>query len=174
MPRFYTVDRRGTLHEGQTLGLTRYDDVTPAVLQQHLDVLFPDGVAAHGANNFVSADARFQVTDHVIELAWENVRRAHFPTAPSRFQSVFAVDSLDEARAFRTAFDPTGTAKIWRLETEHDGFRVNMELLRTHVSALMSSHHAHCYWSQKSPDYEVPVTWEVLLTPPVQVLGLAE
>ncbi|MFC9363073.1 hypothetical protein ACFTZB_41710 [Rhodococcus sp. NPDC057014] len=115
MPRFYTVDRRGSLHEGQTLGLTRYDDITPAVLQHHLDVLFPDGVAAHGENNFVSADARFQVTDHVIELAWENVRRAHFPAAPSRLQSVFAVDGLDEARAFRTAFDPTGTAKIWRL-----------------------------------------------------------
>ncbi len=48
MPRFYTVDRRGTLHNGQTLGLTRYDDVNPSHLQRHLDVLFPDGVAAHG------------------------------------------------------------------------------------------------------------------------------
>ncbi|MGW4335377.1 DUF2441 domain-containing protein [Rhodococcus koreensis] len=174
MPRYFTVDRRGTLHEGHTLGLTRYDDVTPAVLQQHLDTLFPDGVTAHGENNFVNADVRFQVTAHVIELAWENVRRAHFPTAPSRFQSIFAVDTLEQARAFRTAFDPTGAATIWELETPDTGFRANMELLRTHVSALMTSHHAHCYWSQQHPDYDVPVTWEVLLRPPVTALGLAE
>jgi len=97
MPRYCTVDRRGTPHQGQTLGLTRFDDVAPSHLQQHLDVLFPDGVADHGENNFVNADVRFQVTDHSIELMWEDVRRAHFPTAPSRFQSFFAVDTLKQA-----------------------------------------------------------------------------
>ncbi|PBC40130.1 DUF2441 domain-containing protein [Rhodococcus sp. ACS1] len=174
MPRFYTVDRRGTLHKGQTLGLTRYDDVNPSHLQRHLDVLFPDGVAAHGENNFVNGDVLFQVTDHSIELIWENVRRAHYPTAPSRFQSAFAVDTLEQAHAFRTAFDPAGTATIWQVETAHDGFRANMDLLRTHGTALMTSYHAHCYWSQQSPDHEVPVTWEILLPPPVHVTGPAE
>jgi hypothetical protein len=171
MPRFYTVDRRGTLHEGLSLELTRYDDVEPTALQQHLDVLFPNGVASHGEINFVNAAAQFQVTDHLIELIWENVRRAHFPTAPSRFESAFAVDTLDEARAFRTAFDPTEAAKIWLVETDSDGFRANMELLRAPGTALMTSYHSHCYWSQQSPDHEVPVTWEVLLTPPIRVLG---
>jgi hypothetical protein len=174
VPKFYTVDRRGTLHTGRRLGLTRFDDIEPHSLQQHLDGLFPDGVGAHGELNFVSADALFQVTDHLIELIWENVRRAHFPTAPSRFQSVFAVDTLDEARAFRTAFDPTGAATIWQVQTAHPGFRTNMELLRAPGTALMTSYHAHCYWSQHSPDHPVPVTWEVLLTPPVDVLGPAE
>lgn len=28
---------------------------------------------------------------------------------------------------------------------------------------LMTSYHAHCYWSQRSPEHEVPVTWEILL-----------
>ncbi|SEC57941.1 hypothetical protein SAMN04490220_2008 [Rhodococcus jostii] len=49
-----------------------------------------------------------------------------------------------------------------------------MELLRTHGTALMTSYHAHCYWSQRSPEHEVPVTWEILLPPPVYVLEPAE
>ncbi|WP_240482760.1 hypothetical protein [Rhodococcus opacus] len=45
-----------------------------------------------------------------------------------------------------------------------------MELFRTHGTALVTSYHAHCHWSQRSPEHEVPVTWEILLPPSVHVL----
>ncbi|ANS29004.1 hypothetical protein WSS_A34772 [Rhodococcus opacus M213] len=38
----------------------------------------------------------------------------------------------------------------------------------------MTSYHARCYWSQRSPEHEVPVTWEILLPPSVHVLEPAE
>jgi len=49
-----------------------------------------------------------------------------------------------------------------------------VELFRTHGTALVTSYHAHCHWSQRSPEHEVPVTWEILLPPSVHVLEPAE
>jgi len=171
VPNFYTVDRRGSLQQGQTIELTRFDDIEPPALQEHLNMLFPDGVTTHGDNSFVKNDTHFQVSSYTIELVWENVRRAHFPTNPSRFQSVFAVETLDAAQAFRSVFGHP-THKIWIVESQ-SSFRANMELLRTLNTALMTSYLAHLYWSQQSPVGH-PEYWEILLTPPVHVLRLAD
>ncbi|PND53624.1 DUF2441 domain-containing protein [Rhodococcus sp. ENV425] len=168
---FYTVDRKGSLQQGQTMELIRFDDVDPPELQEHLDMLFPKGVTAHGDNNFVKNDTHFQISSYTIELVWENVRRAHFPTTPSRFQSVFAVETLRAAQAFRNAFGQADH-KIWIVEAQ-SSFRANMDLLRNASTALVTSYLAHLYWAQQSPSGHSEF-WETLLTPPVRVLGLAD
>ena len=48
MALFYHIDRRGTLTLDSIIDLTRYNDVEPEILQQHVDMLFQDGVSQHG------------------------------------------------------------------------------------------------------------------------------
>jgi hypothetical protein len=168
MPRFYTVDRQWTLSEGLVMSLTRYDDVGPPEIAQHLDMLFPDGVTQHGETYLVDSRADMQIASPVIELLWENVRRSHFPTAPSRFQSVFAVDTLEAARAFRQRCH-CPCARIWVVESSGAGFHADMNLLTLNASALRTNWHAHQYWSHQESENS-PTFWEFLLRPPVKVL----
>jgi hypothetical protein len=48
-----------------------------------------------------------------VNLAWEasleTARRSHAPNAPSRLDCVFTCQTLDDARAYRTRFVPSGT-----------------------------------------------------------------
>jgi hypothetical protein len=54
MLRCFTVDRSGTLEEGQIISLVKYRDVEPHEVQIHVDSLFPDGVTSHGERYILS------------------------------------------------------------------------------------------------------------------------
>src|SRR5437867_2966643 len=130
MPRFFHVDRRGTLTDGALIELVRHDDVSPPTLQAHVDTLFPDGVTEHGRQYFVGFQVIGPVQEPAIELLFEYVRRAGFPERPSRFQSVFAFETVDEARRFRGEMGAAG-ASIWEVEVEAEtAFRADMNYLR--------------------------------------------
>jgi hypothetical protein len=167
MAVFYTVDRAGTLKPGLILGLERYSDVEPAFLQPHLDSLFPEGVTKHGELYLVQGGSTLAVASPAIELVWENVRRANFPAAPSRFQSTFATEDVDSARRFRDEYGQ-GVGSIWMVESS-EGFKADMTLLSMGSSALVASYCADLYWSGR-PNPGHTSMWEVLLTPPVRVV----
>lgn len=160
----YTVDRASSLVEGMTLSLFQYTDVTPLELQAHLDELFPSGVTLHGEKYLVDASSSSRITSPAIELVWESIRRAHYPHAPSRFQSLFASSSLDQAQLFRAQFGQN--APIYEVAAEAN-FRADMNALHSGSSALFTSYLAQRYWRQE-PGSAEPF-WEYLLTPPVTV-----
>lgn len=171
MTDFYHVDRYGYLKEEQILTLSKWTNVSPIVLQKHVDLLFPDGVSPHGERYLLCNEhAAPSVADANLELIYEYIRRANFPDRPSRFQSIFAFENLDSAKRFRDQFSsvlPHPANSIWLLEANR-GFRANMRLLTRECSVLGQSCTAHFYW-QGVAAADNPF-WEILLVPPIRVL----
>lgn len=165
MPLFYTVDRQNYLKEDLVIQLRRYENITPPELQAHVDELFPDGVSSHGERYFLRGDSSALIADPNIEILFEYVRRASYPARPSRFQSVFAFISVDEAKAFRDRYGESNSL-IWELEAS-ESFTADMSLLTAGNSILVYSYFANKYW-QGEPS--ATPFWEALLFPPVRVL----
>src|SRR5262249_41065421 len=88
-----------------------------------------------------NSDALFVNHNMVVELVFEYVRRAVFPSRCSQFQSFFAWESLEMARAFRKA----GHA-LYRVESSSI-FRADQTWLTLVVQNAIASLSAHPYWS---------------------------
>lgn len=171
MPTFFTVDRSGALAPGLEITTRRHTNIEPPFLQDHVDFMFPEGVSKHGDSYFLSSGSRASVASPAIELLFEYVRRAHFPNKPSRFTSIFAVDSLSAATAFNRKYGG-GTAAVWEVESAAY-FRGNMGFLTTDQTNLACSYFAHLYWAgEAGPVESVELFWEFLLPCPVKVLQL--
>jgi hypothetical protein len=166
MARYFTLDRAKTLKAGQRIDLVRYGDVTPPELQTHVNSLFPQGVTSHGERYLLRAETPANGVNSVIELLFEYVRRSQFPKCPSRFQSIFACKTIEEAEAFKNQHG-TPDSLIWEVEASK-GFRVDMKFLTLQGSLLILSYNAARYWEGLPSDANP--FWEFLLTPPVKVV----
>jgi hypothetical protein len=160
----FTVDRNNAYSSGYQLTNERFTDIHPDVLQAHVDTLFPNGLTKHGERHFLRDTNKHGVIEAEIELLFEYVRRGSFGSKPSRFQSVFATDSLDQAKAFRQRYGG-GHESIWMLNGE-PVFKADMSLLRRGATTLVSSWLAHEYWKGHASSDPF---WEYLLLPPVTI-----
>jgi hypothetical protein len=175
MNKFYHVDRSNSLTSGLVMGLINYRDVEPDELQKHVDILYPKGLSSHGERYLLKNNSSANIADPNIEILFEYVRRAQFPEKPSRFQSIFAFQTIREASIFRSIYASTNSP-IWEVMAMKS-FMADMRLLTTNCSILVYSYYATLYWSGKpapenpGPEKQSPeLSWEVLLEPPVQVI----
>lgn len=163
----YTVDRSRQLRVGQVVDLQRHRDIDPPELQTHADSLFPTGFSSHGERYFLQSGQDARLAEPNIELIWEYVRRSFFSHLPSRFVSMFACRTPDDARAWRGKYrnqdDP-----IWAVECD-GAFLADMGLLTQENTIIVISYLAHLYWSGLSHP-KIESFWEYLLVPPVKVL----
>jgi hypothetical protein len=179
---FYSVDRSGLYQTGRALDLWQQDPVLGRPfwrlpdwfeandLRTHVAELFPDGLSLHGwqymveRHDFIrptNSDALFVNHNMVVELVFEYVRRAVFPSRRSRFQSFFGWESIEMARAFRKE----GQA-LYRVESSSI-FRADQSWLTLGVQNAIASLSAHRYWSGAPSGTP---RWEILLAPPVRVM----
>lgn len=177
MPTYYHLDWKNQLAEEVTIELSH--NSSPR--------WFTDGLSAHGQlylnGEFqtkivnLKGQDRFAVNQDIgLEMLWELMRLYEFPDAPSRFQSVFAFESLDAAQQFQ-ALEQRGT--IWEVETDQPGFRADMSLLHAVPRTPNARQLAQLYWLQ-TEDYDRsrlpaecgPPVWEILLAPPVRVVRM--
>jgi len=166
MSRFLTVDRNRTLKENQIITLVKYSDVKPPELQIHIDYLFPGGVSYHGESYMLSGKRLATGVSEGIELLFEYVRKSYFSNCPSRFQSFFGMENIDQAVSFRSKYG-TADSVIWEVESDV-AFKADMRLLTLQGSLLILSYNAHRYWGGISSG-DNPV-WEYLMVPPVKVI----
>lgn len=108
----------------------------------------------------------------MLDLLLERTREAHFPDRPSRYQSVFAVESLDEALAFRANYGNAGHP-VYELEPLGRTHRGDMAVYTatTPSSVAMLDHLMHLYWRGETlttPNYKTQ--WEHVLELPVAVV----
>lgn len=129
---------------------------------------FPQGVSEFG-KAYLCGHAQDNPDLVKREAAFESVRTRDYSGMPSRFSSIFAWQSLDEAFAFRRSTRPE--AIIWELECSAV-FVADMEWLKLPRYAA-DSYTLHwlkvaaSYWNgDRTPN---PVL-ECLLTPPVTVV----
>lgn len=166
MGHYFTVDRNMSLRKDQIIDIMKYDDVNPPELQSHIDFLFPDGVTNHGELYMLRGETPANSVNGVIELIFEYVRRSYFPSSPSRFQSVFAFENINQAIHFRNEYAKSDNI-IWEVESDN-AFKADMRLLILRGSVLFLSFNAHKYWKGISSE-DNPI-WEHLLVPPVKVI----
>lgn len=192
MPIFYTVDRVGTLQAGVTVDLdqdyaqnrfhTAPNGPTRQELETHLSGLYPDGLSKHGKFyllDHVQANETWAAPPHVtrmvpispmIELIYELVRRNDFPTRPSRYASMFALETADDAIHFRSARGWQG--RLFKVESA-SAFRADMNQLQIGASSIVALLQAKKYWEGAA---SAAPQWEFLLQGPIRVLqevGLA-
>ncbi len=167
MRKFYAVDRAKKLTENSVISLTKFGDVTPPMLQEHVDELYPHGVSVHGERYLINSNSHGQISSPAIELLFEYVRKAHFPEIGSRFQSFFACETIAEAQLFKAAYGDEENP-IFEVFTSNKFFRGNMELLNNNQSNLVCSYLAHEYWKGSQGPNEQPF-WELLLELPVTI-----
>jgi hypothetical protein len=182
MPYFYSTDRKRSLQVGQQVDLIR--DYSPQLpsgqsffpdsdLKVHLNELFPEGLSFHGFQYLLNSNylpqppyhEHFYYKSPIIDLVFELVRKTRFPDKPSRFQSMFAWDSLDRAKNFRLEYN-LPDAPIFKIHAD-TVFCADMQLLRLGNLGVTASFMADKYW--KGEATEKP-NWEYLLKLPVQVV----
>lgn len=134
--------------------------------------LFPAGMTSHGQQYVAGWPAPEAQPSWAVEAFFEAVRRAEYPDRPSRFESIFAFETVADARAFVGGFRLGTPCAIYRVKGDA-GHRANMSLLRllglpiAYAFAL-----AGHYWrGERGP---APELWEVLLAPPVEVLEVVD
>jgi hypothetical protein len=160
----FTVDSLNQLSEGLVVRLERHHDVKPKILQGHADQLFPNGVSRYGEFYLLRGSGNAVVSNPQIEILFEYVRRACYPDRPSRFQSFFAVESIEIARVFRQQFC-FGVGSIWQL-TAAKFYKADMSLLTMGTSILSASWFAHEYWKGNTGQ---ATFWEYLVIPPLKI-----
>lgn len=175
MGRFYHLDRGNLLVEGKTISLAKFNDISSASpeytekLQNHYNVLFPNGVTQHG-NGYFANEGKFEFTSPFIELLFEYVRRANFSDKPSRAESFFALDSPTKIKALASMLHvEIHNCTVWEVECE-TYYTANMRLLSLRCSNLVTSYNANEYWSCGTGGDPQPF-WEYLLVPPVKILS---
>lgn len=184
MAVFYHVDRTGArLQAGQVLELQHGPgsqmQAYPTDTARHYSQVFPAGVSQHGFEYALNNQRGSPTSDTsgTIELLCELVRRSAFPTKLSRFQSVFACQTVADAQRFAEQSllkDENGMplqATVWEVTTPTPpGHRGDMRLLSLGSNWLVAWTLMHRYWQGESSDEPL---WELLLSPPVSVLRRA-
>jgi hypothetical protein len=130
---------------------------------------WPGGLSRHGAA-YLCLPQPF-TGSAVSEIVFEFVRRGEFGAVHSRMQSLFAMETLAEARAFRHR---TGdlTVPIVRV----DGvvaLKANMALISWTNPPSMNLERAREYW-RGDAGLATPPVWELLLRPPVVVRDVVQ
>ncbi|MCR4024127.1 hypothetical protein [Enterobacter hormaechei] len=103
MTTYFRVDRINAYSEGDTITLTSPEDI-PSDFIQVLNMLAPGGLSPHGLVYCTNPSALAADKSVAIDLSLELFRRSFFASKPSRYQSVFAWDNLEDAQAFRESY----------------------------------------------------------------------
>lgn len=166
MAKLYVVDRYNRYQENQIISLKKFYDITPIELSNLVTELFPDGVSDQGNYYFLS---NVPYIDQTINIDWsfEFYRLAKYPTKPSRWQSLYAWQSLNEAIAFRSS-NGSPENPIYELDVDLSRCHIaDMRLLDNSSSALVHTYRVKLYWQgQTMPAHIVPdwpTNWEVLV-----------
>ncbi|MBP3945202.1 DUF2441 domain-containing protein [Psychrobacter sp. K31L] len=165
MPKFYTVDRAGSMNVNSIFELsTNYPEKqmwTVDGLYDEKDVIarieqfYPKGLSTHGIQYLITggivifeegtrSPLHITYTEPMIEAIFELVRKNEFPTLPSRMQSMFAWLTLEDARRFN---ESVGNDKSIFEVNSNNAFIADQNLLFLGASVIGAYELARKYWS---------------------------
>lgn len=115
--------------------------------------LFPNGISQHGIN-YLNQDFISPLLNNVyyiqhilmIEATFEYIRQIKFNNLPSRFESVFACKTLEEALKYKQGYREVSSAKIYKI-TGDLVFEADMNLLKMGHCILGNYTMAEKYWN---------------------------
>lgn len=180
----YHVDRNNALKSNQTIELSKI------VLENNSDSLVmmelfsKEGISNHGFHYLTDPPAPLlpgdRISYHIMEYELELVRRSFFPHLPSRFQSFFALESLDNIDLWDGILNVPDIS-VWKIQYDDSQCaRLDSNLLiptlkepspDNKCSLFFSPNDAfftqYKYWSGKA---SLNPRFELLIKPPVKIL----
>lgn len=163
----YHIDRGALLEKNQTVNLNKCSSVFPSIVAEYASQGCPNGVSRFGIDyihRIVTLPPQgFYKKEHtsaIIERDFEQVRRERYPHIPSRFECVFANESLGDVIRYWGEFFIPG-ARIWKIETRYKGITFDASFLNCNynpnvdtLSEAMPYYKDICrYWEQeRSPE----------------------
>lgn len=173
MIRAFHFDRIGSADVGEDMNLVKAAPIgtngqVDVEMMQHIDSRFPTGLSHFGTDHLIQRLflPGTEDTDQEIELIFELVRRAEHPDRPSRYTSVFAAETLEEAIAWRIEVDAPD-APIYEVEATA-AFRGDAEQLTLSGTVAEVWMRAGAFWRGKGT---ATPRWELLLEAPVRILA---
>lgn len=169
----YHVDRLNSLSVGQTIELLNrtYED---SAYSFAASMLFNSQLTSHGnayihdSNSPGGADTICSIIEYETEL----VRQLYFPHMFSRFQSFFAVETLDDLFSWNSCLI-SPEYKVYQVKFDDCNYqKLDASLLPNGLidvenfifSPSLNFQRAYNYWSQQSSDAP---QYELLIKPPV-------
>lgn len=136
--------------------------------------LMPRRISHHGRNYIGSIKVEPPDSSVTLEMLAEFIRQSHFKHRPSRFSSLFAWKTLDDAKRFALTYPPPATengaipeCEFWLVQSLKPVFEADMAWLRFIENWSRTLVALYRYWSGTLS--QQPVI-EVLLPLPVRVV----
>lgn len=174
----YHIDRDNSLHQGQTIQLYEIPNNSSLLLEY----MFNNKLSNHGLhyiNESLQNVGDNRPAFYALEYELELIRRAYFPQMPSRYQVMFAIDSLDKVYEWNDLFGCNYS--IWKIEFPEENHIIrDSNLLYVPVQEqdgkqIFCQHKSFCnaykYWNGELSDNP---RMEVLIKPPVKVIEKIE
>lgn len=166
MTTYYTVDSGNFYSTGMIVSPIT-PSIQPIELHNMVTSLFPHGVSKHGDGYFLSANAKAGKIDYSIDWGLEFYRRAMRPKAPSRYESIFACETLSGAKFFRSQYR-NPNAPIYEVKADENLIhRGDMALLDNSNSCLVYTYQIEHYWAGTT--YNQQPFWEILIPLPATI-----
>jgi hypothetical protein len=166
----YHIDRLNKLKPGMTIKLENIN-VNPTVLKDIIDQRYPEGLSAHGEKYYAQQANRDTLQDILTENIYEYERKLYYPHKPSRLQSFFASETMDEAMLWVSKIGLMNYT-IWEVEFDDDQFvKLDASWLgvdKDNLSFLVAAHFAGKYWRGESNSMP---EWELLVKAPIKILS---
>lgn len=175
--KYYSVDRRGVYAEGKRIMLEPNPDPGGNDIHAHINRMYPDGFSLHGAAHYrnvppparTAEEAQRAYTSALLDYMLEACRKGHFPEKPSRYQSMFACESIEDAVRFRASHGKESDP-IFELAPEAVVHRGDMALYTMAPTMAGLDHRLHLYWQGETLEISGhPTQWEHVLALPVSV-----
>ncbi|HFY9976722.1 TPA: hypothetical protein ACIIU3_000046 [Serratia marcescens] len=171
MSVFYSLDRLGGLQPGMRIDL-QATSFHITKMQGFAQQRFGSGVSRHGNAFALNPNTRvFNDSSSQCELVFELYRRAHYPSKPSRYLSMFGCETVREAAYFRGQTQCGIDVGIFEVHSNGGFHRADMNLLSSNSPPLEMEYRAELYWSGNTeemyPGYKP--FWEVIIPLPVTI-----
>ncbi|MFC4559375.1 DUF2441 domain-containing protein [Virgibacillus kekensis] len=116
-----------------------------------LETQFSEGLTKHGQKYLTNSIDPRTPWNNFYETIFEYERKINFPEKISRYQSLFALEKLDDVRYWEEVFQLKGKEPIWKVYAPDDKvFRADASwftLENFDQSTLRISYNARQYWS---------------------------
>lgn len=166
MTTYYTVDS-GNYYSPRMVVRPIIPSIQPVELQNMVTSLFPRGISKHGDGYFLSTNAIAGEISYSIDWGLEFYRRAMRPAAPSRYECIFACESLEGAIAFRSQYR-SPTCPIYEVEADEGLIhRGDMSLLANTNPCLVYTYQIEHYWAGTT--FSPQPFWEILIPIPATI-----
>lgn len=116
----YRLDRRNEMSVGQTIDLLPIKIDAPEIYTSLMQRNYPGGLTSHGITHYLSSISgdSGSFVNAIVESICEHTRQLNYPDMTSRFQAIFAAETIDDAKKWRQTLNKEIEYPLYEIEFE--------------------------------------------------------